>query len=420
MDGKAMVLTNSAEEFIAADGPAINYSTKKIRDQELHIAPHGLLEETGTKAQDLHCFGIDSTIAFFKTTGDTGFDIFAAAFFLLTRYEEYLPHGKDVYGRYAHENSLAFRDGFLDTPLVNEWLEWFAGLLQQKFPGWKPAQQEFKYIPTYDVDEAYAHKHKSRWRSLGGLIKALLHGNWGGFMERISVLKGKIPDPYDSFQWMDELHGRTGLHPLYFFLVAEELSRYDRNIMPSSPAMQILIKEHAARYRLGIHPSWQSGDDEALFAKEIATLERISGKPVNISRQHYIRLSLPDTYQHLIKAGISEDYSMGYGSINGFRASIASPYYWYDLSTEQQTDLKLFPFCFMEANSFFEQEHSTEQAEAELKKYFNVVRSVNGTLITIWHNTFLGTAETYKGWREVYDKFLTTFLPSLVAPKEKF
>jgi hypothetical protein len=97
---------------------------------------------------------------------------------------------------------------------------------------------------------------------------------------------------------------------------------------------------------------------------------------------------------------------MGYGSINGFRASIASPFYWYDLEKESTTELKIYPFCFMDANSFFEQKQTTEQAFDEMTRYYQSIKSVNGTMITIWHNTFLGTAELFTGWREVYEKFI--------------
>jgi hypothetical protein len=99
---------------------------------------------------------------------------------------------------------------------------------------------------------------------------------------------------------------------------------------------------------------------------------------------------------------------MGYGSINGFRASVTSPFFWYDLESEKQTILLLYPFCFMEANSFYEQKYSTQKAFEELKHYFDIVQSVNGTLITIWHNNFLGTARQFKGWREMYEKFISS------------
>jgi len=105
--------------------------------------------------------------------------------------------------------------------------------------------------------------------------------------------------------------------------------------------------------------------------------------------------------------GIGFDFSMGYGSINGFRASVASKFFWYDLGKEEQTKLVLYPFCFMEANSYYEQRLSAEQAFEELRHYFDIVRSVNGMLITIWHNSFLGTAKKFKGWKEVYEQFIS-------------
>ena len=97
---------------------------------------------------------------------------------------------------------------------------------------------------------------------------------------------------------------------------------------------------------------------------------------------------------------------MGYGSINGFRASIATPYYWYDIEHEERTSLRLHPFAFMDANAFFEQKQTAEQTLREALFYYKAVREVNGELVTIWHNTFLGTDHLFKGWRELYAQFL--------------
>jgi hypothetical protein len=206
---------------------------------------------------------------------------------------------------------------------------------------------------------------------------------------------------------MDLVHEQYNLYPVYFFLVAFRRSRYDKNISPQLPAFQTLVRDHAQKYEIGIHPSWRSGDEKNLLNEELALLEQISGKTVTASRQHFIRMNLPDTYRDLLQAGIREDYSMGYGSVNGFRASVATPFPWYDLKNEKQTGLKLFPFCFMDANAFFEQKLDASGALGEMITYFQKVKKVNGTFISIWHNTFLGTDPLFSGWREAYEQFLS-------------
>ena len=143
-----------------------------------------------------------------------------------------------------------------------------------------------------------------------------------------------------------------------------------------------------------------------LLKKEKELLEAMSAQEIIKSRQHYVRFNMPEGYQRLVTAGITDDYSMGYGSINGFRASVASSFYWYDLEKEAQTSLRIHPFCFMDANSYYEQKQNAEQAYEELIYYYTACKVVNGTLITIWHNNFLGTAKEFKGWQEVYEKFI--------------
>lgn len=404
--GKPIEITTDRDIFSRSESEKINYSNQPIQENEFRIAPHPLLFQAGITEQHIDCFTCNDRPAFFRTEGDFPFDLFAASFYLLSRYEEYLPHTRDMYGRYAHENSLAFREKFLEFPLVNNWLTGFIKEITKKFPGFKPRKFTFRFLPTYDIDIAWSYRHKGLLRTAGGYLGSLLNGKWGELIQRSAVLRGRAKDPFDTYNWLHQLHERFQLKPYYFFLLAADRGKYDKNIRPGSVAMRELIKDHVIRYPVGIHPSWQSGDTHGLLRKEINQLASITGHEVLSSRQHYIRLSLPETYRRLLNAGIRFDFSMGYGSINGFRASVASVFYWYDLIAETRTDLMLFPFCFMEANSFYEQKFNSQQALEEMRHYFRVIKSVNGTFIMIWHNQFFGTSPCFAGWKEVYEQFI--------------
>ncbi len=404
--GKPFELTDNLDYYRQQKEFKINYSSGRIDENEFWLRPCRILFEEKIIEQSIQCFVTGGTKFFFKTEGDFPFDIFAASFYLLSRYEEYLPHKKDMYGRYAHENSLAFKEGFLNQPLINQWLQLFKKELQHKYPSLITHSSTFTFLPTYDIDIAWAYKNKGYLRTAGGFIRSVFKGDWQQCKERLATLTGRQADPFDTYQWLDQLHDRYRLKPQYFFLIAERTSRYDKNVSPAQEALQQLIKVHNARYPVGIHPSWRSGDVKHLLKKEIDTLQRLTGKNVDSSRQHYIRFTLPGTFRTLIDHGIKFDYSMGYGSINGFRSSVATPFYWYDLEKEEQSSLLLYPFCYMEANSFYEQHNTPAEASDELNHYYNVVKAVNGTLITIWHNHFLGTDQLYGGWKEVYEQFI--------------
>ena len=394
------LITSDPAAFKNYNGIKIKYTNEAIANDHLTIGDCGLLFENDISGQDIRCFEFNNHKAFFKTEQvDFPFDIFAASFYLLSRYEEYLPHEKDIYGRYAHENSLAFKENFLHLPLINIWVGNFITILQSKFPGFTIHHSPFTFLPTYDIDMAFSYKHKGWLRNTGGFVKS-------PSFNRLKVLMGLGKDPFDAYDWLNELHSQYKLQPVYFFLLAEENGRYDKNILPHKKAMWKLIKQHAGKYKIGIHPSWQSGDTPALLQKEKEQLETMSGTLVTKSRQHYIRFNLPASYQQLLENGITDDYSMGYGSINGFRASAASSFYWYDLQKNESSLLRIHPFCFMEANSFYEQKYTSAEAYIELMRYYSISKEVNGQLITIWHNNFLGTDPQFAGWREVYKQFI--------------
>ncbi len=168
--------------------------------------------------------------------------------------------------------------------------------------------------------------------------------------------------------------------------------------------MQVLIKQLAENNSIGLHPSWQDGNKLELLKKEKETLETISMKEINKSRQHYLRFNLPATYRILSEAGIENDYSMGYAGSNGFRASVTNSFFWYDLEKEQQASLKIHPFCYMDSTAIYQQKHLPEMAFNEMKYYYNICKQVNGTFISIMHNHLLG--DDKKEWKNVYETFI--------------
>jgi hypothetical protein len=338
--------------------------------------------------------------------GEMGFDVLGAAFFLATRYEEYLPGQPDAFGRYDFHGSIAFRHGFLERPLINEWMRWFRSILRAKNPGVFIPEPVFRFIPTYDIDIAFAYLGRPLIRSLGGWIRDLLSGKIEEMRNRISVLAGYRRDPYDVYEWLDALHLRFQLRPIYFFLLAKKPGNADKNTDREDPRFRSLVKYHAAGYQTGLHPSWQGGEDRQLLADEKKYMETIIGRDLTNSRQHYIRMRMPQTCQELLALGMRDEYSMGYGAANGFRASIASPFNWYDLEQETSTSLRVHPFCFMDATARYAERKTASEAYLQLKKFHDAVKTTGGSMYTIFHNSMLSENAACKSWRDMYSLFL--------------
>jgi hypothetical protein len=404
--GSPLLLATDSHQFQSHTGPKVSYAPERIIADSYHIQCVGLLFETGVRSQPLQVSFWEGHKIFFPSGGDLPFDLLAAVFFLLSRYEEYLPYEQDEYGRFSHRSSLAWKEGFLHQPLINSWIATWKDILQERFPDVQFRQPSFSCLLTYDIDQAYAYREKGLFRTLGGLVKSVFTRPWSATVNRWTVIKGKKPDPYDCFEWLDALHLYCRTQPLYFFLVAKQYGRYDKNNVLTSPRFRRLIEYCSKQYAIGLHPSWRSFDEPGLLTEEREWLEVISEQSITVSRQHYLRFTLPQTYRRLLEAGLTREYSMGYGTVNGFRASVASPFYWFNLEQESSTALQLFPFCYMDANSFFEQKQSPAEAYRELMEYYQSVKKVKGLFITVWHNSVLGTSAPFSDWRNLFEVFM--------------
>ena len=403
-----VLLTNDIEHYKAFEGLKINYSNNRIDIQELYIKPYGLLEETDIRELKPECISWYNLTAFCMVEdADITFDIFSASFYLLSRYEEYLPHQKDEYGRYHHRNSLAFKHHFLDLPIINLWWIELNKIWKKKLLTTESLLKKtsFRFIPTYDIDIAYQCKGKRLHYNLFSLVASLLKFRKTDIKNKWQYLT-KNKDAFDTFNWLDNLHIQHHLHPVYFLLTILERGKNDKNLHATIPELQELYQQLTETYTTGIHPSWQSGDTEELMEEEMAFLQTITNQPITLSRFHFLRFSLPEYYYKLIWLGIKEDFSMCYGSKNGFRASYANPFYWYDLKNETITDLLIHPFSFMEATAHFSEKKTADQALSEMIEQYVLVKSINGEFITLFHNHFLTDDKEWRPWRNMYQTFI--------------
>jgi hypothetical protein len=396
--------TSNVEEFELSNLPKINYSNHKL-NSGLFFQSSQLLFETGIKEQNISINTYQNHPCFFSVGKDSvfPFDVFAASFYLVSRYEEYLPQIRDNHDRFTAKESLAFQSGFLKTPLVNIWANLISTKVTELYPQFKFPTLEFKYISTIDIDNAFAYKHKGFLRITGGLLKSLLKGN--DFKERINVLLNKEQDPYDTFEYQFEIHKKYKIKPIYFFLLGE-YALNDKNIPVNNKCFQSLIKSISDSYEIGIHPSYSSNKDVKILTNEIHHLQSTTHRNINKSRQHFLKLSLPYTYRNLIDNDITHDYTMGYSSQSGFRASICSPYKFYDLDNESATELTILPFAVMEATYKYYLNKEPQEALQDILELIKTVKAVKGTFISVWHNESLSEKGIWTDWRMVYEEML--------------
>jgi hypothetical protein len=332
------------------------------------------------------------------------FDLFSAIFFLLSRLEEYGFYKPDKHGRYPATASILYKKGWLTRPIVDEWVWAFRELLCAEY-GFEVPPSLFTYQPTYDIDIAYSHLYKGPKRTAGGYIRSILKIDVAQIKERTSVLRFRQKDPYDSFRWLRQIHKAYACKPIYFVLAALKTTAFDKNIHPEHPAMVRVIKNIVKDGEVGMHPSYYSTED-SVVKQEKKILESIVGSAVNMSRQHYIKMKVPETYRRLQQNGITDDYSMGYGAHLGFRAGTGSSFMWYDVERDVVTTLRIHPFCFMDSTAHHEQKLTVGEAFDALKTMGCILQKTGSTLTTVFHNFSLGTSREWKGWRQAYEHFL--------------
>ncbi len=376
-------ITTNVDYFNTYEGLKLNYSNINL-NANIQIIPHSILFDYGIKDYPIE---VKQSKQFYKYFFHTSkltipFDLFGAAFWLLTRYEEYLPHKIDKYQRFSYKNSLAYQYDFIEMPIINFWLDEFKNILIQNF-NFKISfnSNKYQFLSSIDIDNAYKYKHKGFVRTLAGFVTDIKYKK--NISERLKVIFNKKRDPYDEYDFLIEIHKKYNINCIYFFLIGD-YGINDKNHSATNLNFQSLIKRIADYSMIGVHPSYGSKDKLQQIKIEINRLSNITHKTIRKSRQHFSILSFPKTYNQLLQASIIEDYSMGYTNCNGFRASYCLPFNWYNLTEEKTTELTVYPYCISEVTLF--QKATNYNIVEVYKQIINQVKLYNGFNCIIFHN----------------------------------
>ncbi len=399
-------LTDNAEKFAAATGPKVSYAQQPLKD-ELFFYSRNLLFETGISEQNISVFDWEGHTVFFATgkTSAFPFDLFAAGFYLVSRYEEYLPHIRDSNDRFDAHSSLAWQHGFLGKPVVNQWALLLKEKLSARYPELELPVKRYRFVPTIDIDNAYAYRQKGFMRTVGGYAKALLNLNFEDIRLRTRVLARLSRDPYDTYDYQLELQKKYALKPVYFFLVGD-YGVNDKNLSTQNRRFRELIRHISDYAEVGVHPSYGSNKDSSRLQVEIGRLKTILHREITSSRQHFLVLKFPNTYRNLLERDITDDYSMGFANETGFRAGICTSFNFYDLDLESETALRVHPFAAMDATLNLYMHLTPDDAIETVKQLIREVKNVNGVFMSLWHNETLSDEKQWKGWKRVYEEIV--------------
>lgn len=386
--GETYELYTDANKWRELDEQTINYSTLDL-PANLTVQPQGILYES-----DLYPHKKLTQNSSGHLEIDGVADYFGIIFFLLVRYEEHFEGAKDAHERFPAQRNMLVQLNLQEEPVVDILVK---DIWEKAQIDYSEVLNSYRLLPSFDIDVAWAYKNRSFVRSAGAMLKGKRP------VERLKVLSGVQKDPYDTYDQIIEIAEENDC--ICFFLLGD-WGKYDKNIHWKNKALRGLINRLKDHVEVGIHPSYGSYLNEGLVRGEIDRLQTITNAEVINSRQHFLRLQLPETYGILESCGIKNDYSMGFADSIGFRAGTSFSHYYFDLRTNKRGNLKITPFVYMDSALKDYLKLSPEVSRKKISELTNKVKSVGGTFCFIWHNSSIHNTDEWEEWGAVLNHTL--------------
>jgi hypothetical protein len=328
-----------------------------------------------------------------------GIDIFASAFFMLTRWEEYVLNDRDTHNRFPGESSLAYKFDFLNRPVVNEYMEmlWKMILKLGADEGLRKSKR-FVIVPTHDIDRVY---YNNQYEKLLGDI--LIDFKPQNAVKRI-YYDLKRENMYDTFDWLMDISERKGLQSRFYFL-SDGKPKADKGFLLKDKFITELTGKINSRGHLtGYHLGYDTYNNAEEWLRQKNKLEEILDLNVNEGRQHYLRMDVPDTLQIWEDNGMTIDSTLGYSSQAGFRCGTADEFTLFNVRTRNKLTLKERPLIYMDETFRIRSKpaESLENARKAIEHFKEECRKYKMPMTILFHNNNFEPLR-WKGWKEFYE-----------------
>lgn len=341
-----------------------------------------------------------------------GIDMAASAFFMLTRWEEYVLDHRDEHDRFPASASLAVKHGFIDRPVVNE----YAGMLWQmlEFLGCKqqPASAGFSFVLTHDVDALL------KWLDWKQVLRTAAGDILKRFQPKIALsriaeyrsIRGqKIKDPYDTYDWLMDLSESKNLQS-HFYFMSTRLSRSPNDRHSPYPlnhpkTLAIFQKIEDRGHITGFHPGYDTIDNVSAWAAQREELEQARGCALHVGRQHYLRFAAPHTWQLWEDQGMHTDSTCGYSSREGFRCGTGHSFPVFNFLTREKLNLHEQPLIFMDVCNYFDGGYDGKSFQHH--HLFDIIASARtfGTPVTLlFHNNVFAEPGFMEFYKQILEK----------------
>jgi hypothetical protein len=318
-------------------------------------------------------------------------DIIATTLFMLSRWEETVNDSRDEHGRFPAEASVAYQQGFLERPIVDEYALILRAWLKVLCPGWQPAARKFSLKLSHDIDHVQRFSDwKQGLRTLGGDVLKRRDLSRAGQSLRGTLARLGTPalDPHiQGIRILASISRQYGLSNDAFYFMAADPTPFDSGYDPHTPFVKKCIDDLERQgFEIGFHPSYETFLVPAQLAEEKSRLDTLVSHPVSGGRQHYLRFQVPETWRHLEQVGLNYDATLGYARHAGFRCGTCHPFRPFDLEAQRVLQIEERPLIAMDKTFQNYQGLTPEQTVDAILRLAHRCKQVGGEFSLLWHN----------------------------------
>lgn len=402
----------------APEGISLPFAGHEIkRGTRPHVSPAGDL----LARQDLGNDGTDQLIAddlpiifwgdrgplpptftFGQQCVELPFDLIGAASFMLTRAEEAVSPERDTHDRFPATASLAYQQGFLDRPIIDEYVEILWAVMKRLWPQLERKPRTNTMHVTCDVDSPcqvdYRLQAIGRDILTGAIRRALGITARTRISQRMRGRRGQCEDDphFAMFDWMMDVNERAGNRMTFFFLAGGRDVRDGRYRLQDPAIRKLMRRIHDRGHEIGLHPSYQTYNDANATQLEADKLRKAlqkMGIPSDAlgSRQHYLRTHTPTTARNLEASRISYDSTLCYADRPGFRCGTSRDFQMFDIEENRPMKLVQRPLILMDCSVLGSHYMGMKYNDATLE-YMCALKeralTFGGQFTLLWHNSY--------------------------------